>query len=153
MEISEYANEILRHGDFSIYPVEPIIRHGANVCVEPVQGESALFGRTAETIRDWQRKGYETIAVICRDEEEAERVAERLAEDVPVKNGAKGEAEEFGDGVMVHPESTTKGLEFDAVVLFDPSEKKYPADNGQVKLLYVAATRALHELTILHRGE
>lgn len=29
VEISTYANEILRHGDFSIYPVEPIIRHGA----------------------------------------------------------------------------------------------------------------------------
>ena len=83
--------------------------------------------------------------MICRDEEEAERVAARLAEDVPVKNGAKGETEEFGDGVMVLPVSYTKGLEFDAVLLFDPSEKKYPSDNGHVKLLYVAATRALHE--------
>ncbi len=54
---------------------------------------------------------------------------------------------------MVLPVSYTKGLEFDAVLLFDPSEKKYPSDNGHVKLLYVAATRALHELTILHRGE
>lgn len=90
--------------------------------------------------------------MICRDEEEAELVAARLAEDVPVKNGAKGETEEFGDGVMVLPVSYTKGLEFDAVLLFDPSEKKYPSDNGHVKLLYVAATRALHELTILHRG-
>lgn len=123
------------------------------VCVEPVQGERALLNRAAETIQGWQRKGYETIAVICRDEEEAERVAARLAEDVPVKNGAKGETEEFGDGVMVLPVSYTKGLEFDAVLLFDPSEKKYPSDNGHVKLLYVAATRALHELTILHRGE
>ena len=153
VEISTYANEILRHGDFSIYPVEPIIRHGAGVCVEPVQGERALLNRAAETIQGWQRKGYETIAVICRDEEEAELVAARLAEDVPVKNGAKGETEEFGDGVMVLPVSYTKGLEFDAVLLFDPSEKKYPSDNGHVKLLYVAATRALHELTILHRGE
>lgn len=153
VEISTYANEILRHGDFSIYPVEPIIRHGAGVCVEPVQEERALLNRAAETIQGWQRKGYETIAVICRDEEEAERVAARLAEDVPVKNGAKGETEEFGDGVMVLPVSYTKGLEFDAVLLFDPSEKKYPSDNGHVKLLYVAATRALHELTILHRGE
>lgn len=153
VEISTYANEILRHGDFSIYPVEPIIRHGAGVCVEPVQGERALLNRAAETIQGWQRKGYETIAVICRDEEEAERVVARLAEDVPVKNGAKGETEEFGDGVMVLPVSYTKGLEFDAVLLFDPSEKKYPSDNGHVKLLYVAATRALHELTILHRGE
>ena len=101
VEISTYANEILRHGDFSIYPVEPIIRHGAGVCVEPVQGERALLNRAAETIQGWQRKGYETIAVICRDEEEAERVAARLAEDVPVKNGAKGETEEFGDGEKI----------------------------------------------------
>lgn len=28
VEISEFATEILRHGDFPIYPVEPIIRHG-----------------------------------------------------------------------------------------------------------------------------
>ena len=34
----------------------------------------------------------------------------------------------------------TKGLEFDAVLLFDPSERKYPADDSHVKLLYVAAT-------------
>lgn len=27
VEISQFATEILRHGDFSIYPVEPIIRH------------------------------------------------------------------------------------------------------------------------------
>lgn len=47
---------------------------------------------------------------------------------------------------MVLPVAYTKGLEFDAVLLFDPSERKYPSDDGNVKLLYVAATRALHEL-------
>ena len=46
----------------------------------------------------------------------------------------------------------TKGLEFDAVLLYDPTQKKYPADNGHVKLLYVAATRALHELVVLYHG-
>ena len=60
---------------------------------------------------------------------------------------------EFGDGVMVLPVAYTKGLEFDAVLLFDPSERKYPSDDGNVKLLYVAATRALHELAVLHRGK
>lgn len=28
IEISEFATNILRHGSFSIYPAEPIIRHG-----------------------------------------------------------------------------------------------------------------------------
>ncbi len=54
---------------------------------------------------------------------------------------------------MVLPVAYTKGLEFDAVLLFDPSERKYPSDDGNVKLLYVAATRALHELAVLHRGK
>lgn len=36
-------------------------------------------------------------------------------------------------------------------MLFDPSERKYPADDSHVKLLYVAATRALHELAVFHR--
>ena len=54
---------------------------------------------------------------------------------------------------MVLPVAYTKGLEFDAVLLFDPTEEKYPSDNGHVKLLYVAATRALHELVVLHQGK
>lgn len=52
---------------------------------------------------------------------------------------------------MVLPVAYTKGLEFDAVLLYDPSEKNYPLDNGHVKLLYVAATRALHELAVVYQ--
>ena len=63
------------------------------------------------------------------------------------------ETAQFGAGVMVLPVAYTKGLEFDAVLLFDPSERKYPADDSHVKLLYVAATRALHELAVFHRGQ
>lgn len=51
---------------------------------------------------------------------------------------------------MVLPVAYTKGLEFDAVLLLDPTEEKYPENDGQVKLLYVAATRALHELAVLY---
>ena len=58
-----------------------------------------------------------------------------------------------GEGVMVLPVAYTKGLEFDAVLLLDPTEEKYPENDGQVKLLYVAATRALHELAVLYTGE
>lgn len=54
---------------------------------------------------------------------------------------------------MVLPVEYTKGLEFDAVVLYDPSAENYPAEDGYVKLLYVAATRALHELAVIHAGD
>ena len=152
VEISGFANEILRHGDFSIYPVEPIIRHGNPVQTVACPDENQLLADTVTTIKKWQQDGYETIAVICRDEAEAAQAAEELKKYVKIAESDLEKAE-FGDGVMVLPVSYTKGLEFDAVLLFDPTQEKYPSDNGHVKLLYVAATRALHELVVLHRGK
>lgn len=90
--------------------------------------------------------------MICRDEAEAAQAAEELKKYVKIVETDLEKAE-FGDGVMVLPVSYTKGLEFDAVLLFDPTQEKYPSDNGHVKLLYVAATRALHELVVLYRGK
>lgn len=60
------------------------------------------------------------------------------------------ETTEFERGIMVLPVEYTKGLEFDAVLIFHPSKEQYPAQDQYVKLLYVAATRALHELAIVH---
>ena len=60
---------------------------------------------------------------------------------------------EFKQGIMVLPVDYTKGLEFDAVLLLEPTAVKYPKDDGHAKLLYVAATRALHELSVLHTGD
>lgn len=84
VEISEYANEILRHGDFSIYPVEPIIRHGNPVQTVACPDENKLLADTVTTIKKWQQDGYETIAVICRDEAEAAQVAEELKKYVKI---------------------------------------------------------------------
>ena len=59
------------------------------------------------------------------------------------------EKAEFGNGIMVLPVEYTKGLEFDAVLILNPTREDYPSDDGHAKLLYVAATRALHELCVL----
>lgn len=152
MEISDFANEILRHGDFAIYPVEPVLRHGTAVRKEAFDDEAALLAAGVQTIKTWQAQGYETIAVVCRDEAEAADTARKLKQYVPVVEEDL-ETAEFGEGVMVLPVAYTKGLEFDAVLLLDPTEEKYPENDGQVKLLYVAATRALHELAVLYTGE
>ena len=152
VEISDFANEILRHGDFAIYPVEPVLRHGTAVQKEAFADEAALLAAGVQKIKAWQEQGYETIAVVCRDEAEAAATARKLKKYVPVVEEDL-ETAEFGEGVMVLPVAYTKGLEFDAVLLLDPTEEKYPENDGQVKLLYVAATRALHELAVLYTGK
>ena len=47
-----------------------------------------------------------------------------------------------------------KGLEFDAVIINNANENIYSSSNSlDMKLLYVAITRALHELDIVYTGE
>ncbi|MDE7311951.1 MAG: DUF4968 domain-containing protein [Eubacterium sp.] len=167
VEISHFATEILRHGNFPIYPVEPINRHGAAVQVTAYSSEESMIQETIQKIAGWQKAGRETIAVICKDEAEAAMVRAKLSKMTdamtePVESSldlkklemidASPDTAEFGNGVMVLPVEYTKGLEFDAVLLYDPSREKYPAQDAYVKLLYVAATRALHELAVVHLG-
>ncbi len=149
VEISHFATDILRHGNFAIYPVEPIIRHGNEVSVTDFNDEEALIKASADKIEKWKSAGYETIAVICHDDASSRAVAEKLSKYTEVNDY---DAMEFDNGTMVLPITYTKGLEFDCCILFNPDEAAYPACDANVKLLYVAATRALHELVVYHTG-
>ena len=168
VEISNFATNILRHGTFSMYPVEPIIRHGEEPRVidvtkasetaertklpcSPENNRAALIQQAASICETWTENGLNTIAVICRDEKSAEQVSAELSKHLTLAANPL-ETAEFGNGVMVLPVAYTKGLEFDAVLILDPSKDDYPVDDGHAKLLYVAATRALHELCVLHTG-
>ncbi|HBA47181.1 MAG TPA: DNA helicase UvrD [Lachnospiraceae bacterium] len=152
VEISEFATKILHHGQFSSYPVEPIIRHGSPVRVELcASSRNTIIGKAAQVCREWQKSGYDTIAVVCRNQRSADLAAEALRQYIEVMENDL-ETAVFGNGIMVLPVEYTKGLEFDAVLILDPTREEYPVDDGHAKLLYVAATRALHELCVLHTG-
>lgn len=151
VEISNFATDILRHGSFAIYPVEPILRHGDDVHVTKCENEQDMLDKTVSTIEKWKQDGHETIAIVCREEEEAKQVTKALQGRIQLVD-SNLETAEFGNGVMVLPVEYTKGLEFDAVLLYNPTKEQYPYDDGHVKLLYVAATRALHDLVVLHDG-
>lgn len=173
VEISDFATNILRHGRFFMYPVEPIIRHGVPVQVRQFADRQSMILAAVEVCRRWQtgeskldsraeqepgnaqggsgNSKLETIAVVCRDQREAAAVAQELSRYIDVVE-SDPEKTEFGSGIMVLSVEYTKGLEFDAVLIYDPSREKYPTDDGHAKLLYVAATRALHELCVLHTG-
>ena len=152
VEISDFATNILMHGSFSVYPAEPIIRHGKKVEVEEQKGVSDEFfvQRATEILGSWRNEGYDTIAVVCRDSESARSTAKQLAHHIEIME-SDPEKVNFGKGILVLPVEYTKGLEFDAVLIWNPTREDYPTDDGDAKLLYVAATRALHELHILYR--
>jgi DNA helicase-2/ATP-dependent DNA helicase PcrA len=62
------------------------------------------------------------------------------------------ESGEFQKGVLVLPVFLAKGLEFDAVIIADASSQCYGAGHDK-RLLYVACSRALHDLDLVCPGE
>jgi DNA helicase-2/ATP-dependent DNA helicase PcrA len=59
---------------------------------------------------------------------------------------------EFRGGVVLLPVALAKGLEFDAAVVVDADGETYGPDAFDGRLLYVALTRAMHELHVLWTG-
>ena len=112
VEISEFATDILYHGSFPVYPVESIIRHGEPVTVKKCVDFTEQVTQAEQIIKAWQSKGLDTIAVVCIDEAEAEKVTAALQGSVDLNTGDAGKWE-IGEGVMVLPLKYTKGLEFD----------------------------------------
>lgn len=133
IEISEYAGKILEKASFGRYKIDPVIRHGLPVQEVENASEEEMYDKGVEIIEEAKRKGYRSIAVVCRNEAEAQWTQKWLED----------------ESVMVLPIRLTKGLEFDVVLLWNPDTKGALSSQGGAKMLYVAVTRALHELYIL----
>lgn len=141
IEISEYAGKVLEKTSQENYKIQPVIRHGEPVHLHQVTSDT-LYTTLRKTVQEVQNKGFETIAIICKTEEEAQELKEFLK----IPDHAESD---FHNGIMVLPVTLTKGLEFDAVILWKPDHKHYERNQKDAKLLYVAITRALHELHLI----
>ncbi len=147
IEISEYAGKILEKASFGRYKITPVIRHGIPVNEKQFWSDVEMAEYTAKLIEDIRQKGYTTTAIICNNEAEAKRARDLLADYTPLTDG---DTNNFSQGTMVLPIHYVKGLEFDTVILWNQDMKHGPDKPETAKLLYVACTRALHELHILN---
>lgn len=146
IEISEYAGKILEKASFGAYKITPVIRHGREVAFYREGGkDEVLAEKIGELVKEIKNRGFDTAAVICRNEAEAEKVRQLLH----INTGTEEQC--FSKGMMVLPIQLTKGLEFDTVILWNPDEDAYGENEADAKLLYVAVTRALHELHIVYK--
>ena len=60
---------------------------------------------------------------------------------------------EYHAGISIVPSYLAKGLEFDSVILFNVNDEKYKNTTLDIKLLYVAITRAMSKLDIFYTGK
>ena len=94
---------------------------------------------------NYLRNKYKSVAVITRDNNIAIKLYEDMKETIPISL-LNGQSEEFNKELVVLPAYLAKGLEFDSVIVYSDGDSKYL--KNEKNLLYVACTRAQHELIV-----
>ncbi|MFC3345205.1 RNA polymerase recycling motor HelD [Paenibacillus abyssi] len=146
-EIVEFTRGMVPGGESII----PFNRGGEKPQVISVMNEDELHEQVAMHIEELQADGYESIAVICKTAAESRAAYEALASRTPV-NLVKKETAAFSKGTQIIPAYLAKGVEFDAVILYNGSQHQYGRENER-KLFYTACTRAMHSLRVFSIGE
>ncbi len=91
------------------------------------------------------RDKYKKIAVICKDDKESSNIYELLKDELNISLLDKN-TKTYNQDLIVIPAYLSKGLEFDAVIVYN--NREHPYKKNERNLLYVSCTRAQHELYI-----
>jgi DNA helicase-2/ATP-dependent DNA helicase PcrA len=126
-------------------------REGAKPLLIKLPNEKALGACLLRQIRDLQASGYETVGIICQTATAGLAVYETLKQQISLSL-ITAVSSEFRTGPVVLPVYLAKGLEFDAVIVCGVKQANYADELGR-KLLYVACTRALHQLRLVYVDE
>jgi DNA helicase IV len=143
-EILDLANRLLPHIAPGVAPAASLRSVPGSLEVRRTPDVVA-----AAAIAVAERSSAGSVAVVAADRALLQAVGDSLA--------AGGiDAEVLGEGaagqVALVPAELVKGLEFDSVVLLEPSSIAASGRFG-LRLLYVALTRAVSSLLVLHRED
>ncbi|MBB3109508.1 DNA helicase-2/ATP-dependent DNA helicase PcrA [Paenibacillus phyllosphaerae] len=138
--IVQFTSKLVEDGD----QIEPFNRDGKLPVLHKSTDEAAMRQAIVSRIAALQADGYHSIAVICKTAGESAAVFEQLAAQVADLALLEKDSSEFERGVVVIPSYLAKGVEFDAVLVYDASNA-YGRESER-RLFYTVCTRAMHEL-------
>ena len=143
IEISEFAQSTVERLTGKTIEIEPIIRHGQPVGIHPYASPPERLDEIKQIVTQFTDSGFHMNAIICKEEEEAEKLYNKLYQttDIKLLNPESGKLEQ---GTYIVSLANSKGLEFDCVIVWDYDS----FEACDVNKLYVALTRALHRLHV-----
>ncbi|WP_274362355.1 RNA polymerase recycling motor HelD [Paenibacillus thermotolerans] len=130
--------------------IEPFERSGEAPAWERTESAEVTAQRTAELIEALRQEGMSSIAVITKTAAECDEAMQALPSQLKIKRLTK-DSQSFESGVVALPSYLAKGLEFDAVIVWNAGEHRYGREEER-KLFYTVCTRALHRLHLFYNG-
>ncbi|MCM3706832.1 MULTISPECIES: RNA polymerase recycling motor HelD [Cytobacillus] len=145
--IIEFTRRLIPNGK-EIIPFE---RDGKLPVLKQLSDHAELHSFIAAKVADWRSQGFNSMAIICKSAEESAKAYEALSSIDGIKL-LRSNSTEYEEGVVVVPSYLSKGIEFDAVIIYDASESVY-GDESLRKVFYTSCTRAMHDLQLCSVGE
>ncbi|GAA2360648.1 3'-5' exonuclease [Saccharopolyspora halophila] len=145
-EITEFAQNISRNDE-----LVPIERHGPPPqvigCADPADQQARIL-KLIEQHRDSDQR---SLGIICKTVAQAEALHDHLTRAGVELTFLDYDSTTFASGVIITSAHIAKGLEFDTVIVPQADQHNYTSDIDRC-MLYIACTRAMHELHLTHDG-
>ncbi|KRL63375.1 RNA polymerase recycling motor HelD [Lactobacillus psittaci] len=146
-QITDFTKAILTHGE----KIEAFNRQGPKPAFYQQADFSTAIESLAKIIQENNQSDL-TSAVITKDLASAKEVFEALKQ-LGVKTTLIASANQrLVPGTIIVPSYLAKGLEFDAVVMWNPAADVY-ANVDESQLVYTIASRAMYKLDLIYYGK
>lgn len=148
IEIMEEANKISQA--LELGRATPVIRNAGPTIKTKISAQKQkdyIVNRVKEYLND----GFKSIAIVYKDQKHMADLNKLFKENNIDSEIIYKDQEKYNGGVCIMTSYLSKGLEFDVVIIADAENDIYKPENTlDMKLLYVAMTRALHKLEFVY---
>lgn len=153
-EIMNKANEVIdKLPDFEkqfIIKGKPVIEGKDSIHITKLNSEDEIVKECAKKIDEYINSGFKSIAIIGKDINECKNIKKKIEKYNKNVKLIQSKDSEYNAGISIVPSYLAKGLEFDSVILFNVNNQKYQNNILDIKLLYVAITRAMSKLDVFY---
>ncbi|MCE9654260.1 UvrD-helicase domain-containing protein [Clostridium celatum] len=155
VEIIDFAKGALEAQGLGLKTAKPVLRHGDKPKIKKTASRRESIRIMEEIIDKLKDQGKHSIAIITKTYAEGKVLEREFKKHTNIEFTLIKGNEKHGPltDVIIIPSYLTKGLEFDGTIIYNPTEKNYPDNLLNQRLLYVALTRALHNEYIVAEEE
>lgn len=145
VEIIDFANTALEAQNLDLKRAKPVLRHGEIPEIIKCNSDKDVVSKIDNIVSNIIQKGKSSIAIITKGADEGRILEKIIKKHSKLKVSLiKGNEKDHDNNIIIIPSYFTKGLEFDATIIYNPSSNNYKETLLDERLLYVALTRALH---------
>ena len=142
-QITDFTKMVLTDSE----NIEAFNREGELPRVVVAANQDGQFTNLMEQLNDNIFDG-ESTAIITKDLNQAKELYNKIKTTNVNVNLIENENQRLATGNIIIPSYLAKGLEFNAVIIWNADDKNYSQESDRL-LLYTVTSRAMHQLTVL----